>query len=550
MQWFGDSDVLGELRSAVDGASGIMLRMAAYDTMYFNGPYFGELGKDQFPGMLKIRELYLQYFRDLARYERGELEHEPPAPCNRAYSRVVGRLGVWDGGAFRTVPGGRVLGQALLPNQPGGSPTPVAVNPQAEVPPPPGTPAGAGVPFGGATVERDQDFTRITVDLIAAIPELNSTGEFAPYGAIELGIEIDGTYHPLATLVDDASVYEPQYLQRSGVVDVSTASLLQIDGQALTADQFDANPLVITCDTYAYDKGKPPSEWTASRAVALSENQLNAQTDTRALYVNEPAPGQTEPATVFTIDVRERDALPVEQVGLVVAQYSAGFELLAGDSRQLIVWYQDPTGTWLEIDNDTVVDATSGTVTIGLSGATGDGATTTGALPLVFFYPVAPELVAGTGLTPDNPVSEIAGVTIPNPGGPPVSMTAACYAAVRLHPYDSHVLAAFNSYLATDPDIDEVNAWVFQQVYETFDLMYPVMSFIGTPKRFQAWRGRILDVTDPAQFNHSAYMPPTRTLSAGKRAVLQRYDEYLSGAATPGHPLRTRSAPSATVRRR
>ncbi len=541
IDWAGDSPVLAELRAAAEEASGVMLRWVAYDTRYFNGPYFGSQGNDQFPGMMSIRRLYIQYFADLARYEQGLIAEPPPPPCNRAYSRLVGWLGVWDDGDLVTVPGGRMLLPVILPNQPAGAPPPQPLYPQAHAPEPPQVPAGTGYPFGVATVERDDDFDRITVDLCAAIPELDSTGRFAPYGPVELGIVLDGEYNALATIVDDAGTFESEYVRTAGLIDVNTSSLLPVGGQQLTRDQFDSNPLVLRANTYTFDADEPPSSWPSRQEVALSENALNAQTDTRGLYVGEPAAGQEEPSTRFTIDVRSFGALPIEQIGLVVAQYDEKFALLTGDRRQLIVSYRTPAGQWIDVDSQTMIDATAGTVTAGLRGVSGANATTIGALSTLVFYPVASALVAGSGLSPENPITGLAGLDVPDGsnGNPPVSMTAAGYAAVRLYPYDSHDLAAFESYLATAPTVDEVNAWVFDKVYETFHLMYPVMDFIGTPQRFQAWRGRILEVTDPANFDTSAYMPPTRTLSAGKRSILERYDEYLDSVNEPDSPLRT-----------
>jgi hypothetical protein len=340
-----------------------MLRMVAYDTRYFNGPYFGAQGANQFPAMLKIRNLYVQYFNDLELYRKGLLQDPPPPPCNRAYSRLVGWLGVWDHGDLETIPGGRMLLPAIIPNQQPGLPMPQPLQPQAVVG------SGSGYPFGPATVERDADFTRITVDLCSTIPELDSTGRIAPFGPIELGIEVEGTYQHLVTVVPDSGAFEADYRRTAGLIDIASTALAPVDGQPLTASQYDSNPLVLKATSYTFDKDASPSEWTAKKVVALTENPLNAQTNTRGMYVDEPDALKPGPTSTFTVEVRDFGASPRAQTGLVVSQYDEAFAALSGDNRALLVFYRAPTGDWLPIDSDTVVDATAGSVTLGIRGA-------------------------------------------------------------------------------------------------------------------------------------------------------------------------------------
>lgn len=549
IDWTGASPALEELRAASAEAEGVMLRLTAYDTRYFNGPFFGQQGADQFPSMLKIRQLYQQYFRQLDEFENGVRVERPAVPCNRAYSRVVGWLGVWEAGEFVTAPGGRLLSPALAPNQPTGSPTPVVVQPRSittvrkkSYP--------EGFPFGPATVERSSDFTRVTVDLCATVPEHDSTGTFGDFGSLDLGIMLDGQYRKLVTVLAATADYQPSYQRTAGIIDIDVSSFDEVDGVPVTPEQFDANPLVLeawSCEVTS----EPPTTWAANRVVALAENPLVAETDTRGLYVEEPDAEVPGPTTTFSVGVKAFNMAPRSQIGLVVAQYDDGtFSRLSGESRPLAVFYRDPTGGWLEIDDDTVVDATSGSVTLGLRGASGAAAPVGGALPLLFFFPVSSHLVAGTGLTPECPVTDVPGVVVPT--GPAAGLPmppAAFYAAVRVHPYHRQKLAEFEAFLTTGPDVAHVNSWVFAQVYETFHLMYPVMGFIASPDDLQAWRGRILEVTRPDYFDRSAYMPPTRTLTAAQREILVRYDEYLDGVNAPTSPLRTRASDRVAPRR-
>jgi len=70
---------------------------------------------------------------------------------------------------------------------------------------------------------------------------------------------------------------------------------------------------------------------------------------------------------------------------------------------------------------------------------------------------------------------------------------------------------------------------VFDTVFRTFFIMYPAMRFLEDPLRFQAWRGRICAVTDPVIFETAAYMPVTRSLSAGQRRILEAWNHYVDG---------------------
>lgn len=546
INWEGSSPALEQLHAAslADDAAGVMLRIVADNTLYFNGELFGPETDNQFPGMLQMRQLYMNYFEELDLFERGLAAEPPPVPCNRAYSRIVGWLGVWNKDEFVTVPGGRHLLAANAPGQPAGSPTPEQLYPQNVITVrPPKSPA-TGYNFAPATVERDDGFTRLTVDLCCANPQLDSTGTFADFGNLDLGIMIDGTYQRLCKVAPSLG-FLPDFLKSAGLVDIATSTLNLVNGQALTKEQFDSNPLVLQAMS-STPNDQPVGQWPWVVANALAENPLVAETNTRGMYVDEPGddPG---PTTEFTVDVRAYGAVPTEQVGLVVAQYSEEFAVLAGDTRVLELFYQTPSGTWIGIDNDTIVDASSGTVTVGMRGM---ATAVDGALPHLFFFPVDHSLIAAAGetLTPDQPIVSQNVIELPTRNALPIP-PAWPYAVIRLLPYKSAELAEFKRFLGGNPEVEEVNQWVFEHVYETFHLMYPVMDFINTPQKFQQWRGRILAVTDPAHFFTSAYMPPTRTLTSAQREILVEYDNYLAGVHASGSPLRVRLPEGEMLRR-
>ncbi len=77
--------------------------------------------------------------------------------------------------------------------------------------------------------------------------------------------------------------------------------------------------------------------------------------------------------------------------------------------------------------------------------------------------------------------------------------------------------------------------------------MYPVMAFISSPQKFQEWRGRIMQVVDPARLESAAYMPVMRNLSSGLYRMLQMYNQYLNGINQG--PLRRRRTAAPTLTR-
>ena len=96
-------------------------------------------------------------------------------------------------------------------------------------------------------------------------------------------------------------------------------------------------------------------------------------------------------------------------------------------------------------------------------------------------------------------------------------------------PFRNAAAEDFHEWLKTGPTADLVTQRVFDEVFRTYFLMFPVMRFIRDPLVFQAWRGRILELTDPRLFETAGFMPVTRELSAGRRRMLMLWDSYLNG---------------------
>ena len=98
--------------------------------------------------------------------------------------------------------------------------------------------------------------------------------------------------------------------------------------------------------------------------------------------------------------------------------------------------------------------------------------------------------------------------------------------------------AAYENWLRTGPSVDLATQRIFNSVFRTFFLMYPAMRFLSDPLQFQAWRGPICALTDPARFETAAYMPVTRALSAGQRRMLELWNTYVDGTmpSSSGRP--------------
>lgn len=520
-----------------EDVAGLMMRFVSYDTLYFHGLLPGPTS-DQFPGMAKMCQLYVQYFDALEEFEQGKRTQPPVPPCNPAYSRVIGWIGPWYRGELVSMPSGRILLPMVNPNQPQADqlPAPQALTAQGQT--------GDASSFGPAAVERvakDGKLQRVTIDLGSTIPEFNSKGAIGGYGSVELAIVLPGKDPVrLATLIEDTASpeYYGAYHQKSGLIDIDASDF------PVTLEQFDNNPLVL--QAYSYPSGNTP----ATQVIALTENPLVAQTDERGVYANEPdASHQTGPTTGFKIQVRHYGRPPSATIGLAVTQYGTAWGAPTKPGAGLLQLYlRDPKVGVVPFDNQQIVDASSGEVEVGVR-AQHPGLRVGQGMPNVTFYPVANSLVKNSNLGPSNPVISVAsvpGVTIPSyQNSANGNFTSVFYNVVRVLPFDNAHAQSFIHWLS-DPDnpptVDEVNLKIFGEIFMDIFLMYPVMDFISSPQKFQEWRGRILQVVNPARFESSAYMPVMRNLSSGKYRMLVAYDAYISGVNESA--LRQRRPPS------
>lgn len=490
--------------------AGLMLRFTTYDTLYFRFKAFEKILGGTKPGtdeglnklMAHIATLYQEYIAEMKKYTNGEITEKPLRPIDRAYSRMVGWVGLWETGELASVPDGRMLvtSQPVAPAKPSGL---------------------THVPLGPAVVDAEiveETVTRLTVDLGTAMPELDSTGTKADFGTVQLVLMKGDDPVPIYTLPNDQATYE----QFAGVVDIPASDFINPITPVDISDNNNAFAITVN-----------------DNQVALKEAQLTAQTDQRGVYADEPGPDYTDDdMPTFTIKVQHQGGSPPAGTQLGVAQYDEGWGLVAEDGNSgsasapyVSLFYKHKIGSdyvYTPIDNNTAIEVPPGIglVTIAVR-ALRPG------MPNLEFFPFMP----GKAFQ-DPPKSAPA-------GGDPASTF---YTVVRVLPFDNQLAASFKQFLTTNPDIDLVNHRVFNDVYKTFHLIFPVMDFIYSPQKFQEWRGPIEMVTDPALFDSASYMPVTRSFSAGKRSIVEMYCEY-ANTLPPESPLASKQEAGAKFHR-
>jgi hypothetical protein len=468
---------------------GLMVRFVTYHTVYFQGDAFP---KQQAFDWSDICDLYAEYASELARYERGELTSPPPRPVNRAYSNLVGWIAPWTASDMRSAPMGRILhGKSIMP-----------IN---------GTKKQL---IGPAALEYQVDVaksdrvSRVSVDLGTTIPEYNAALDKLDFGRMLLAHVLpDGVPVPFAE-VPYTGYDKTAYEAGSGVVDIPASSFIV----PVSAGDMAHHIIVQFVD---------PANGVQ---VGLDEADYTAETDDRGVYVNEPGAPWSPPNPAIDVEVRFRGKRPPAGTRLQIAQYSPdepGFN----ENNWNLVSVSEPLAqtpyTTLDAGGSVIhapymtVDVPDSTVRIRVSGLRSGP-------PIFVFTPVAP------------------GHQDPIPPGVidfPANMRE-FFTNVRVLPFHNAMTAAYENWLRTGPSVDLATQRIFDSVFRTFFLMYPAMRFLSDPLQFQAWRGPICALTDPAGFETAAYMPVTRALSAGQRRMLELWNTYVDGTmpSSPGRP--------------
>lgn len=497
-----------QLRAALDGRDiqGLMVRMSTYLTIHFQGTQFAKV--DPNPKTILndclwiMSRLYAVYAQGLAKYQRGEQTNPPPLPVNRAYSRTVGWIAPWIKGELRSMPGGRV----------------VSIPKATDILGPALGPAAIGYV---ADLEAPDRIARLSVDLGTTIPESDSTGVKKDLGPLLIGLtDVNGNQTIIAKIPYTGGYDQPAYEATAGVIDIPADSFIT----GIAVKDIESQSLYLSFESLP-----------ASR-MALIESDFVAETDDRAVYLDQPdAPwsGKRCDDRSISIQIRYRGGKPPQGTQLSVAQYAPTTPGMAETDGWRLVSLHSKTAQspYIELSGD-ISGSGDGYVVVTVPHPSGGKTYSTvdvnvrgirSGTPALAFSPVAPNQ------------------SVPDP--PPTvkffpDIRTASYAVVRVLPFHNSMAQNFEEWLKTGPSIDLVTQRVFDDVFKTYFLMYPVMRFIRDPLQFQTWRARVLEVTDSARFESSHYMPVTRSLSAGQRRMLVLWNQYANGE------LRYTSAPA------
>jgi hypothetical protein len=488
----------GQLKAAVaaPGIRGLMVRYVTYHTVYFQGSAFTVRGA---PDWKAISKIYAEYAAALVSYEQGKLTTAPSRPANRAYSNTVGWLAPWSEYDMRSMAAGRVLHGAahVKPLDPTLTPHP-------------------GV--GPAVMEYAIDpadptmVSRVSLDLGSTIPERDSSLTKVDFGTMQLALAPDGehaTATPFAEIPYAGGYDAGAYVATAGVVDLAAADLLH----PLTVAELQQHMTVSFIDPQ-----------TQTVTPALHEADFTAETDDRGVYLNQPGEPWSPADESISVQVRYRGGRPPPGTRLRIAQYSP-----------------DPPGfvegAWRLVSEAAGATAQAPFLSLAADGEVIDGAYVTVRIPHADDgAPYATVTLSVSALRSGPPVLALTPLapgrgTSPPPSvvhGPAVAQEF--FANVRVLPFHNAMAVAFENWLRTGPSVDLASRRTFDAVFRTFVTMYPAMRFIRDPLQFQAWRGRICEVTDPATFETARYMPVTRSLSCGQRRMLVLWNDYANGA--------------------
>lgn len=495
LEWFDDAPAPGTatatLRAALDrpGTRGLLLRVTTYRTVYFQGAAFDGRDVPDWPGII---ELYREYREQRLAWEAGERSDAPPVPVNRAYSTTIGWIAPWTDADLRSMAADRTLVPSPgVPYRPAG---------QHGLPAWPLGPASLACAVAADDPGRIE---RISLDLGSCVPEVDASLEKVDVGVLELSVPGSGDPTPFARLTRDAYA-RAAYEDGVGVVDLDGDRLLR----PLTTDDL-AHAVVVTASL----GGAPP-------ARALTEAPYTAETDDRGVYLDEPGADGQGTATI-RFQVRHLGRKPPPGTRVRVSQYTPsppGFG--EGGWGLVSATAPDRQAPYVRFDAPGVEDGASVVLDVA---HVDDG------------LPYATVDVTVTALRPGTPNLDVVPV---GPGGAPppaaetISLPAIAsrhYAVVRVLPFHEQRATAFANWLRTGPTADVVTQRVFDEVFRTYFLLYPVMRFIRDPLQLQAWRGRVCEATDPAIFDRADYMPVTRALSAGQRRMLLAWNDHLDG---------------------
>lgn len=475
-------------------AKGIMVRFATYRTLYFQNGIYNDIHEDP---------RTFEQLSDL--YQGGAVFMNP------AYSLVVGTIGLWYEGETVKLPNGRYL-----------SPT------QADIPQPPDDKTAQYLfgptyaeAFPATTLPNGQKLPpRLTLDVLNSFPEFTLSGQKVDLGEIALQVKgDDGNTYPIATLTYE-QYNQTAYEGKGGTIDIP------LDNDHY--NHLQKGQLQLTGQTKLITLPKPDQrKRTKAQFVPqlLEENYL-AVTDDRGIYLDE---GQTQPLTI-QLFYRGNPAPAGSKILLTQYQFfvsTGDFPLVPDLTDKLLpltVMRQpilEPLKKALgRVDPTLKTESTkpAPAVTFDAEGiqhnivtVNENGVANVTLSPVqngcrtLIFYPFGA----------DEPV--------PTPSEQGDS-TYGDFAAVRVMPFD-------NELEQNTPDSQLTWGFIYQQVFRTYNILYPVMAqFVPMDDR-DRMKGAYMQIqalTAPNMFESTLYMPVTRELSAGKQKLIDRWANRVS----------------------
>ncbi len=491
---------------------GLMMRFTSYYTIYFQGTAFQNVKRNNpdqlYELMGEIAYLYKEYEKQLKLYQEGKLEKSPLRPINSAYSKLIGWVGLQTNNELSSAPGGRFLiPYGYKKSNSKGVNKPINLQPKG-LPDSfykPGlsngnsTPPPSLKPLGPVAVElaynsSSMAIERIAIDMCSAIPLEDISGKKVDYGKVQLALVTPDASKPLNSwerrIIADIPYDQRTYCRTSGILDIIPKGLSWKDVKA--------TPLALIVEEY-----EPKTDQQTS-VVGLLETPLTAQTDERGVYVNESNPSwqSNQKISAATVQVRYFGGKPPAGTTIKVIQYPGPGAPPSKASNQLTKTFYKKGRSFEPYGPNEQIAVRNGKITLGFESVQPG-------MPNISFEP---QLRDG----------QYEGAPFTSTGIP-----SAFYTVIRVLPFQNALADEFGSWLNTTPDLRIVNERVFEEVFGTYHRMYPVMDFISDPLKFQQWRGRIMTLTDPANFEQARYMPVTRALSAGQRRIIELYITYI-----------------------
>lgn len=491
-------DALREKASG-PGARGVMIRFTGYVNVYFvNGLLNGTNAQPR---------TYPELAADLAEaWETWNSSGQKDTSkffSNPCYSHVVGVVGVWNDGELASVPGGRRLnfnGNTIKTIDT--DPTPVtqtiAVSGKRVALT---APAAPPVPFfpGPLVAHVDYEARLISLDLSSTTAELGPMGHFpsdlrkADFGPLDFGVLAgDGTTFTSIHSIPYEQYSRAAYEARAGIIDIpfpdyGTGDLLRDNSLAIQIQQ----------------------------QTVLVEQQYTAETDRRAIYLNE---GEE---TSFDVVVYKGGARAGAGVNVLIARYDGlNTQTFAATNLPLIGTDQPQQVNFTNGQQSTVTvqppppPPTQEPVTTGVTVLTtnGDGVVTVGisaqspSFPVLAFYPYT-------------------GDTQPPPEYAFSFIDSAFYTTVRVLPFDDALPRQFVDFWNGSHDPDAAFQFIYRNILYVYDMLFSVMlEFVnlGSRQSVESSIGPIWSAIAAEKFAEStSAMPVTRDLSAGKRLTLQ-----------------------------